>query len=83
MRADEWYDLRDLQPGILVLLDIDETTYKSPAQNPAPDPRPIAWYREFDGGRTYYTALGHTSESWSDAPFVEHVWGGLTWVLGS
>ena len=83
MRADEWYDLRDLQPGISVLLDIDETTYKSPAENPAPDPRPIAWYREFDGGRTYYTALGHTSESWSDAPFVEHVWGGLTWVLGS
>lgn len=81
-RADEWYDLRDVQPGLTVLLEIDETTYKSPAQNPAPAPRPIAWYRAFDGGRTFYTALGHTSESWSEEPFLDHVWGGLTWAMG-
>jgi type 1 glutamine amidotransferase len=82
MRADEWYDLRDLQPGISVLLEIDETSYKSPEESPEPGPRPIAWYREFDGGRTFYTALGHTSESYADVRFLDHVWGGLTWVLG-
>lgn len=81
-REDEWYDLRDVQPGLSVLLEIDESTYKSPAENPAPDPRPIAWHREFDGGRTFYTALGHTSESWTEPAFLDHVWGGVTWVLG-
>jgi type 1 glutamine amidotransferase len=82
VRVDEWYDLRDMQPGLSVLLEIDETTYKSPADDPEPDPRPIAWYRVFDGGRTFYTALGHTSESWSEAAFLDHVWGGITWVMG-
>jgi type 1 glutamine amidotransferase len=82
-RSDEWYDLRDVQPGLSILLDIDEATYKSPAQNPAAEPRAIAWYREFDGGRTFYTALGHTSESWADPYFLDHVWGGVTWVMGS
>ena len=81
-REDEWYDLRDVQPGLSVLLEIDESTYKSPADDPDPEPRPIAWYRAFDGGRTFYTALGHTSESWSEAAFLDHVWGGLDWVLG-
>lgn len=80
-RTDEWYDIRDLQPGVTVLLDIDETTYKSPAQDPAPEPRPIAWYREFDGGRSFYTALGHTVESYSEPLFLQHVWGGIEWVL--
>lgn len=81
-REDEWYDLRDVQPGLSVLLEIDESSYKSPADDPAPDPRPIAWYRVFEGGRTFYTALGHTSESWAEPAFLDHVWGGVTWVRG-
>ena len=81
-RSDEWYDLRDLQDGLSVLLEVDELSYKSPEENPQQDPRPIAWFREFGGGRTFYTALGHTAESYVDPLFLEHLWGGLTWVLG-
>jgi type 1 glutamine amidotransferase len=80
-RPDEWYDFRDVQPGLSVLLEIDEASYKTPDESPAPAPRPIAWYREFDGGRTFYTGLGHTEESWADPLFLGHVWGGVTWVL--
>jgi type 1 glutamine amidotransferase len=83
IRTDEWYDIRNLQEGVSVLLDVDETSYKRPSEQPAAQPRPIAWYREFDGGRTFYTALGHTSESFDEAHFLDHVWGGLTWVLAS
>ncbi len=82
IRVDEWYDLRDVQTGLSVLLEIDEASYKTPAMNPAPGPRPIAWYREFDGGRSFYTALGHTTESWSETRFLDHVWGGIVWALG-
>ena len=81
-RSDEWYDLRDFQDGLSVLLEVDELSYKTPGENAQPDPRPIAWFREFDGGRMFYTALGHTVESYADPLFLEHVWGGLTWVLG-
>ena len=83
VRTDEWYDLRDVQPGLSILLNIDETTYKDPAEGPVAMPRPIAWYREFDGGRSFYTALGHTSESFDEPAFRAHIWGGIEWVLGS
>ncbi|HET9947837.1 MAG TPA: ThuA domain-containing protein, partial [Longimicrobiales bacterium] len=41
-RSDEWYDFRDVQPGLHALLAIDEHTYKDPA-DAAPESRPIAW----------------------------------------
>ena len=82
-RSDEWYDLRDLAGGLSILLEVDELSYKTPAENPRPDPHPIAWFREFDGGRTFYTALGHVRESYADPLFLQHLWGGLTWVLGT
>ena len=82
IRADEWYDLRDRQAGLSILLEIDETSYKTPEEMPQAEPRPIAWYREFEGGRTFYTALGHTAESYSEPQFLAHVGGGLRWVLG-
>lgn len=81
-RADEWYDFRDVQPGSTVLLDVDETSYKTPAENPARQPHPIAWFRTFDGGRAFYTALGHTNESWSEPLFLSHVWGGIVAAAG-
>jgi type 1 glutamine amidotransferase len=82
-RADEWYDFRDVQPGSTVLLDIDETSYKTLSENPTTQPRPIAWFRTFDGGRSFYTALGHTNESWSEPLFLAHVWGGILAAAGS
>jgi len=80
-RVDEWYEFRDVQPGLTVLLDIDETSYKTPAENPVPQPRPIAWFRTFSGGRSFYTALGHTNESWAEPLFLAHVWGGIESVM--
>jgi cytochrome c len=81
VRSDEWYDFRDVQGGLTSLLDIDETSYKTAAERPAPQPRPISWIRRFEGGRSFYTALGHTAESWSEPLFLSHVWGGILAVL--
>lgn len=82
VREDEWYDLRDLAPDLHVLLNVDETTYKRPEEDPRPEPRPIAWYHPYDGGRSWYTALGHTSESFREPLFLEHLWGGIRYALG-
>ena len=41
---------------------------------------PIAWSGEVAGSRTFYTAIGHRSESWSDPVYLAHVEGGLGWV---
>jgi len=42
----------------------------------------MAWYHEYDGGRAYYTALGHTVESYLDPLFLRHIQGALTYVIG-
>lgn len=34
-------------------------------------------------GRAFYTALGHTHGCWEKDDMIQHVWGGLKWVLDS
>src|SRR5688500_3526449 len=47
------------------------------------DRHPFAWYHEFDGGRAFYTAGGHTKESYSDSLFLKHLLGGLRYAIGN
>ncbi len=44
------------------------------------DLTPIVWCNVFDGGKQWYTALGHSKESYSDPIFLQHLLGGLKWV---
>jgi hypothetical protein len=32
-------------------------------------------------GRMFYTGLGHSNETWHDPDFIDHIYGGLGWVL--
>ena len=69
------------------LLSVDEKTYK-PYANWGPrgegkgmgNFHPLAWYQEYDGGRAFYTALGHLPATYSDANFMHHVYGGIYWA---
>ena len=36
----------------------------------------------FQGGRAFYTAVGHTSESFSDPLVRGHLLGGIQWAAG-
>ena len=47
------------------------------------NPNPIAWARTVEGGRVFYTALGHTTQSYSERFFLRHVANGLDWVLAA
>jgi type 1 glutamine amidotransferase len=77
-RTDEWYDYRALPPaGSHVLATVDEATYQGGTMGA---PHPIAWYQRFDGGRAWYTGMGHTEESYSDPAFLAHLTGGILWV---
>ena len=78
-RTDEWYNYKKLNTDIKVLLKLDEKTYKGGKMN---DNHPIAWYHEFDGGRSFYTGLGHTEESYSDSLFLHHILGGIQYAIG-
>ncbi|PRY06749.1 hypothetical protein CLV24_12615 [Pontibacter ummariensis] len=78
-RFDEWYNFKDINPEVNVLAKLDETTYKGGKNG---DNHPIIWFHEFDGGRAFYTAGGHTSESYTEPLFVQHLLGGVKYVLG-
>ncbi|KAK4444613.1 ThuA-like domain-containing protein [Podospora aff. communis PSN243] len=43
---------------------------------------PIAWCRDFDGGRSFYTSLGHFDEAYEDEGFMAQVLGGILWAAG-
>ncbi len=77
-RNDEWYNYRNMQP-FTTLLRLDESSYEGGTNG---ENHPIAWYREFDGGRMFYTGGGHTDESFAEPDFVQHLWGGLQYVAG-
>ncbi|HEY0895200.1 MAG TPA: ThuA domain-containing protein [Sphingobacteriaceae bacterium] len=77
-RRDEWYNFKALNPQVRVLLTIDEKSYSGGENG---DHHPVSWFHEYEGGRAFYTALGHTRESYSDPLFLEHLLGGLKWAM--
>ena len=80
-RTDEWYAFQsNPRPNVHVLLSLDESSYTPGTSTMAGD-HPIAWCHEYDGGRAFYTALGHTIESYSDPLFMGQLEGGIEWVL--
>lgn len=82
-KVDEWYDFRATNGFRNILLTVDQSTYKTGGEGFLNPRHEIAWYHEFDGGRSFYTGLGHTQESYDDPLFVDHIRGGLTWAIGS
>jgi type 1 glutamine amidotransferase len=80
-RTDEWYAFKsNPRANVHVLLSLDESSFAAGSANMNGD-HPIAWCHEYDGGRAFYTALGHTSESFADPAFMAHLAGAVTWAV--
>jgi glucose/arabinose dehydrogenase len=79
-RTDEWYNFQANPRGELhVLATLDETTYSGGTMG---HDHPIAWCHSYNGGRAFYTAGGHTSASYSEPLFLEHLLGGIRFAAG-
>jgi cytochrome c len=79
-RTDEWYDFRtNPRQAVHVLATVDESTYSGGGMGAD---HPIAWCHAFDGGRSWYTAMGHAAENYADANFLLHLEGGIETVAG-
>jgi len=76
---DELYNYKYYAPDIKVLIKVDESSYTGGANG---DNHPMAWYHDFEGGRSFYTALGHTDASWSDPLFLHHLLAGIQYAMG-
>lgn len=78
-RTDEFYSYKNISPNLHVLLTIDEQTYRGGTNG---DNHPMAWYQEFDGGRSFYTAGGHTDATFTEPLFLKHLSAGLHYAMG-
>ena len=79
-RFDEWYNFR-APPGedVTLLVTIDETSYQGGSMGQS---HPISWAHETLGGRSFYTAMGHTEESFTDPLVLTHLGNGILWAAG-
>ena len=79
-RTDEWYNFAsDPRPSVHVLATLDERTY-DPGDGAMGADHPIAWWHDYDGGRAWYTALGHTDSTYAEPLFLGFLLGGIRYA---
>lgn len=78
-RFDELYNYKKISDDIKVLYKLDETSYQGGANG---NDHPWVWYHDFDGGRSFYTGMGHTDESYSEKEFMELLTKGILYAIG-
>jgi type 1 glutamine amidotransferase len=91
--TDEWYEFTpDKVQGLKTILSVDEKSYNPVANWEANANRaavagkgmgsfhPIAWYHNFDGGRSFYTNLGHMPTDYTDPSYLSHIAAGIIWA---
>ncbi len=91
---EEWYSMTNFAPDLHALLVLDTAAMK----NPYPDepnwppagwdtpykrpPYPVTWVHRYGRGRVFYTAMGHSEETWRSPRFQEMIFNGIDWALG-
>jgi len=78
-RTDELYNFKKINPDIHVLVTIDEKSYEGGTNGAF---HPMSWYHDYDGGRSFYTEMGHTDESYSEPLYLKHLLGGIEYAMG-
>lgn len=77
--TEEWYQFGPARSKLTYLLSVDESTYKPEGKGMGRF-HPVSWYQHYDGGRSFYTALGHLPATYTDAVFRHHLFGGIFWA---
>lgn len=78
-KTDELYNFKWIAEGLQVLLTVDENSYQGGKNG---EFHPMAWYRNYEGGRAFYTAMGHDAKTFSEPMFLTHLLGGIEYALG-
>lgn len=81
--TDEFYFLREMPADLHVLLAGDVASLNDPLKPPGETTRPLAWCHRYEGGRSWYTTLGHRREAYDDPIFRQHILGGILWAMGA
>lgn len=77
---DEWYNFTSHpreNGNLQILLKGDPLSFQGGKHGAD---HPLSWYQEFEGGRVYYTALGHFDEAYEDEWFMGQIERGILWA---
>jgi PKD repeat protein/glucose/arabinose dehydrogenase/type 1 glutamine amidotransferase len=78
--TEEWYNYTTNVRGVShVLATVDEKSYSGGAMG---FDHPVAWCKDYRGGRSWYTGLGHSIETYRTNAFAKHLLGGIQWSAG-
>ncbi|WP_422770379.1 ThuA domain-containing protein [Plantactinospora sp. WMMC1484] len=78
--TEEWYNFSANVRGVShVLATADERSFAGGSMG---YDHPIAWCKDYQGGRSWYTGLGHSIETYRSKPFTRHLLGGIQWAAG-
>ncbi|MFD0431271.1 ThuA domain-containing protein [Streptomyces zhihengii] len=79
-RPDKWFNWAKNPSGsVHTVARVKESSYK-PADKANGWDHPISWCRDYDGGRSFYTGMGGTVDSFAEADFRDHLRGALAWT---
>ena len=85
--TEEWYSFAKSPrgPGVHILARLDETSY-SPigmgGTNLRMGDHPIAWTQCIGDGRSFYSAIGHRPQSYSEPNSLRLLEAGISWAAG-
>lgn len=82
--GDEFYYLKQMNVNLHVVAVNDATTLDGMDERRLDtfgDVFPSVWCQEFDGGKSWYTSLGHDKADYLDEDFRKHILGGIEWVI--
>jgi type 1 glutamine amidotransferase len=78
--TDEWYDFQtDPRSQVHVLTSVDDSSYTGSTMGAD---HPTTWCHDYDGGRAWYTGMGHTAESYTEPNFLHLLLGGIQTAAG-
>ncbi|WP_073124288.1 ThuA domain-containing protein [Reichenbachiella agariperforans] len=78
--TDEWYNYKEpVVAHANVILNLDEESYNGGNMG---ENHPLAWYHYFEGGRVFYTGLGHRKGTYDDSGFRTHLSQAINWAGG-
>jgi PKD repeat protein/glucose/arabinose dehydrogenase/type 1 glutamine amidotransferase len=81
-RSDRWYNWDPSPIGTVhTLAQVEERSY-DPGPGANGPFHPVSWCRDYEGGRSFYTGMGHTEGSYAEADFRKHLDGALRWTTG-
>jgi type 1 glutamine amidotransferase len=81
-RADRWYNWDPNPVGTVHTVAQVEERFYNPGQGANGPFHPVSWCRDYEGGRSFYTGMGHTEGSYGESAFRGHLAGALRWTTG-